>query len=184
MIHNFSSHTLETKKCLVVVSAKEHGIMYLSTDGQLHAIEHIDKPPLSYSDNEGFFVRSGHGHRLGSGAPLEVDKQHNIKRYIKAITEELNNVIASEKPEVIFLFEPEHLKGLVAEHIVNPTHIQVQTIDYGNFVHEAPDEIKDRIVKAMTADMLDPADPASVEGEPGAEEKRKILEVAKKLHGE
>jgi len=53
----------------------------------------------------------------------------------------------------------------------------------GNFIHETPDEIKTRIVKAMTSDDIDPADPASVEGEPNAEEKRKILEVGKNLDG-
>jgi hypothetical protein len=183
MTHNFSQNTIETKKCLVVVSAKEHGIIYLLVDGQLKELEHVDKHPLSYSDNEGFFFRTGSGKRLGSGAPLEVDKQHNIKRYIKAIGEELNEVIKTEKPEVIFLFEPEHLKGLVEEYLVNSTHIPVQTIEHGNFVHEAPHEIMARMEKYMSADDLDPADPASVEGEPNAEEKRKILEVGKKLDG-
>lgn len=180
---NFSLNTLETKKCLVVVSAKEQGIIYVSTAGRLHELEHIDKHPLSYSDNEGFFFRSGNGRRLGSGAPLEVDKQHNIKRYIKAISEELNSVIASHKPEVIFLFEPEHLKGLVAEHLVNPTHIPVRTLDYGNFVHESPHEIQDRVMAALSANILDPADPASVDDGPNADEKRKILKVGMKVEG-
>jgi len=181
MTNTFSPNTIETKKCLVVVSGKEHGIIYVTNEGNLQKIEHISKHPPSYSDNEGFFFRSSHGQGLGSGAPLEVDKEHNIKRYIKAIGDELNNVIAELNPEVIFLFEPEHMKGLIADHLVNSTHIPLETLDYGNFVHEAPHEIKDRMVAALSVDSPDPSDPASVAGEPNAEEKRKILEVGKQL---
>jgi len=183
MTNKLSKDTLETKKCLVVVSSKEQGIIYLTTEGRLTQIEHVEEHPLTHSDNEGFFVRSGNGQQMGSGSVKEVDEQHNIKRYIKAIAEELNNVVTHEKPEAILLFEPEHLKGLVEEHLTNSTHIPVQTIDFGNFIHESPQQIKDRIVAMMESDELDPADPASVEGEANAEEKRKILEVGKQLEG-
>jgi len=184
MTHNFSPQTIETKKCLVVVSAKEHGNIYVTVDGNLKHLEHVSKHPPSYSDNEGFFTRSSHGRDWGSGAPREVDKEHNIEVYIKAISEELSAVVAAEKPEVIFVFEPEHMKNFIAENLVNPNHIPVQTLDYGNFLHESTAELQARLVACLTAEVIDPALPSSVkDGEPHAEEVRKILEVGQSLEG-
>lgn len=184
MTHKFSPETIQTKKCLVVVSAKEHGNIYVTVNGNLEHLEHVSKHPPSYSDNEGFFTRSSHGRDWGSGAPREVDKEHNIKVYIKSISEELSEIVTAEKPEVIFVFEPEHMKNLIAEHLVNPTHIPVVAAEYGNFVHESTQEIKDRLIASLKPEAIDPSDPASVEdGDPHADEVRKILEVGKKLDG-
>lgn len=183
MNNKLTPQTLETKKCLIVVSAKEQGIIYLSVDGKLTKVEHVTEHPLTHSDNEGFFFRSGNGRRLGSGAPLEIDKQYNIQQYINAVCEELFMVIATEKPEVIFLFEPEHLKGLIIENLKNPTHIPIETIDYGNFVHESMDDIKKRIINTLETKSVDPSDPESVGDEENAQEIRKILEVGQKLAG-
>lgn len=168
----------------MVVSGKEHGIIYISNAGDLRHVEHIAEHPPTYSDNEGFFFRSSHGQQLGSGAPHEVDKQRNIERYINAIGEELNSVVTKEKPELILLFEPEHLKGLVIERLHNPNHIPVHVVDYGNFVHEPPHTIKNRIITILSSQDRDPADPASVgHNEPNAAEKRRILEIGKRLDG-
>lgn len=184
MIHDLTPNNFETKKCLVVVSGKEHGMIYITNAGVLRHVEHITEHPPTYSDNEGFFFRSSHGRQLGSGAPHEVDKQRNIERYINAIGEELSGVVSNEQPELILLFEPEYLKGLVSERLRNPNHIPVHVLDYGNFVHESPHEIKDRIIKLLSSQERDPADPASVDrNEPNADEKRRILEIGKQLDG-
>lgn len=180
MDNKFSPNTIETKKCLVIVSAKEHGMIYVTVGGLFQHIDHVVEHPPTYSDNEGFFTRGSQGRDLGSGAPREVDKEGNIKRYIKAVSEELNHIVAKEKPEAIFIFEPEHLKGLIVEHLDNPTHIPVQALDYGNFVHEAAPKIKDRIVAALASNKPNSDDPSSVKDtEVNAEEKRKILEIGK-----
>jgi len=176
-IHNQNN---ELNNSLVVVSAKEHGKIYQIRDGEMTAAEYVEEHPPEYSDNEGLFFRSAHGSMLGSGAPREVDDQRNIERYIKAVSEELSGVIKQAQPEKLFLFEPEHLKGLVEEHTVKPNDVSVRVVRYGNFVESEPKEIL-QMLEGFIDTEQDPADPDSVAGEKNAEEKRKILETGEML---
>lgn len=161
---------------LVVVSAKEHGKIFQIKDGEMKALEHVEEHPPEYSDNEGFFMRSVGGSHLGSGAPREEDDQRNIERYIKSITSELSGAIKSVHPDKLFVFEPEHLKGLIAEHVIKPNDLEVVVVKYGNFVEKEAAEILE-MLQHSTETELDPANPDSVAGEVNAQEKRKILET-------
>jgi len=161
---------------VVVVSAKEHGKVFTIKNSELTIVEYIAEHPPGYSDDEGFFVRSGDGMQMGSGYAKEVDDERNIERYIKAISAELSAVIKEQKPEQVLVFEPEHLKGMIAEHLINPTHINVAVVRYGNFVESGFDQLVE-MLEAYKTESVDPSDPDSVAGEENAEEKRKILEV-------
>lgn len=167
---------------LVVVSAKEHGKIYQILDGEIKLVEYVEEHPPSYSDNEGFFFRSAGGQRLGSGAPKEVDDRRNIERYIKGITEELSTTIKTLQPKQIFLFEPEHLKGLIAEHVIKPNNLEIILVKYGNYVEADLADVVEMLTQSPE-DVVSPADPASVAGEENAEEKRKILEVGQLRDG-
>lgn len=163
---------------LVVISAKEEGKLYSLKDGKLIHLEDVEKHPLPYSDNEGFFTRSGKNERYGAGAPLETDVEQNLLRYFKAISEELSETVKALQPEKIYIFEPEHLKGKIEERLVNPDNIPIEVVAYGNYVNSDIEDIVSLLNKSGDH-TLDPSDPASVEGEENAEEKRKILEVGK-----
>lgn len=180
---NVTKDILATGTALVVVSGKEHGVIFIRTHNELTPAEYVAKHPQEYSDNEGFFFRNSNGNQTGSGSVLEVDSAHNIKRYIKAITEELHQLVTEQKPQAILIFEPEHLKGLIVEHLPNSNHIPIAVVDYGNFVQKTTEEIETRIEAWFHEDDEDPTDPASVENGPNAEEKRKILETGKKISG-
>jgi hypothetical protein len=172
----------ELEGSLVVVSAKEHGKIFQITNGELFIKEYIEEHPPGFSDDEGFFVRSAKtGMQMGSGYAKEINDEHNIKMYIKAISQELSAVVKHEQPKKVLVFEPEHLKGMIAEHLVNPNHIPVEVVQYGNFVQAQQVRIAEMINDYGKKDELDPSDPASVAGEENAEEKRKILEVGEML---
>ena len=76
----------------------------------------------------------------------------------------------------MYIFEPEHLKGLIEEHLTTPNNVEVTLVKYGNFVESEPDEILE-LLNETGDEHVDPDDPASVAGEENAEEKRKILET-------
>ena len=171
----------ELNNCLVVVSAKEHGKIFEIKDNELFIKEYVEEHPPGYSDDEGFFVRSGNGVQMGSGYAKEEDDEHNIKTYIKAIAEELSAVVKHEEPKKVLVFEPEHLKGLIEEHLINPTHIPVEVVKYGNFVQVEQKQVAEMVNGYGKEDTLDPSAPASVAGEENAEEKRKILETGEML---
>lgn len=135
------------KKALIVVSAKEEGVIYKAANGVLEELDHVEEHPPRHSDNEGFFFRSAKGTPLGSGAPLEVDKQENIDTYMKSIAAELQAVIKQEKPNVIFLFEPEHLKGRILHAMENNIKVPVHTVRHGNYVHEHGEKLMQYLAK-------------------------------------
>ena len=177
-----TKYDLNSIKALVVVSAKEHGKVYRLENGNLTIATYTAEHPPTHSDNEGFFVRAGKGDFYGSGIAQEEDDEHNLTQYIKAISDELSGLVATDTPEHIFIIEPEHLKGLIQEHLKNPTHIPVTLVKYGNHVETEPEEIL-TLLRTAFSDETDPTDPASVAGEENAQEKRKILEVGKIVSG-
>ncbi len=175
-------YDIHSVRALVVVSAKEHGKIYSLKNGNLRGLSYTEEPAPTYSDNEGFFVRSKGGTQLGSGNVLETNDQHNLQQYIKAITEELSTLVDRENPEVVFVIEPEHLKGLIKENLVTAQSIPVEEIAYGNYVEKDADTVLE-LVRSTLSNEEDPADPSSVEGEAHAEEKRRILEIGKQVSG-
>lgn len=178
-----SENYIKHENGLLVVSAKEHGKVYRLQDGELAIVSYTAEHPPTYSDNEGFFTRAGNGEFYGSGNVKEEDDEHNIKKYVKAISEELSAIISNENPDVVYVIEPEHLKGLIEEHVVNPKNIPIRVLKYGNHVQDQPEALIDLLHAHVGSDELDPKDPASVAGEENAEEKRKILEVGMKVSG-
>lgn len=164
------------ERALIVVSAKEQGCLYQASDGVIEEVVQVEEHPEQRSDREGFFFRSGYGRHFGSGAPHEEQKQENLKHFVSAIAEELNVTITAIQPDIIYFFQPGHLKGYLEDAIVNPNHIPTRVVDYGNFVMETPIELLTRI-KAYDTDTIDPHDPASVTDGPDAEEKRHLLAV-------
>ena len=177
-----TQHINTNKNGLVVVSAKERGKLFQLKNGTLSYLEYVEEHPPTYSDNEGFFARSGNGEHYGSGSPREEDDQQNLLRYFKAIAEELSAAVKEQQPEKIYIFEPEHLKGKIEEKLDNPNKIPVQVVSYGNYV-DSPLEDITAMLQDHGDESLDPADPASVAGEENAEEKRKILETDQMRHG-
>jgi hypothetical protein len=166
------------EKAFIVVSAKEKGIVYVAHNGTLELIAEVEEHPETYSDKEGFFLQSGPNSVYGSGAPLEVNEEHNIKRFVHAIANELNTLISAQNPHVVYLFYPEYLKGYIEKIIKNPKRTPTCVIAYGNFLHLKPLSFL-RHIQAVSDIKPDPADPASVPNGPNAEEKRKILEIGK-----
>lgn len=177
-----TTYDLATTNALVVVSAKEHGKVYQLKDGSLTALNYTAEHPPTYSDDERFFMRSGDGAFLGAGYVKEEDDERNLERYFKAISGELSELLKEHNPSVVFVLEPEHLKGHIEQRLVNPTHIPVEVVAYGNHVESEPSEILS-VIKSAVSQESDPTDPASVAGEENAEEKRKILEVGKQVSG-
>ena len=163
------------EKALVIVSAKEQGVLYRVADGVITQVVKVEEHPAGPSDREGFFFRSGFGSHFGSGGPDAQDDSENVRDFVKAVANELNEAIRVIEPTVVYIFQPAHFKGYLEPVIKNPSHIPIEVVKYGNYVHETPLQILEHIV-AYIDDSIDPSDPASVADESNAEEKRKILQ--------
>ena len=165
-------------KVLFVVSAKEQGVLYTATEGVVEQVVKVTDHPEARSDNEGFFFRSGYGRHYGSGAPIEENKEEQLQSFVKEISEELNEVIVAEKPDIIYMFQPEHLKGYLEDSIKKPHTTEVHLVKLGNFMHATPLELIE-YVRQYHDDTTDPGSPESVKDGPDADEKRRILSIGK-----
>lgn len=166
---------------ILVLSGKEHGRLFIIHEGHIKEFDHLEERPPGYSDNEGFFIRSGDGERYGSGYPREEDDARNLERYLQALNNELKQVVKELEPEAIYLVEPEHLKGKIAEYDISYGNTPLFHVAYGNYVDCSNEEIQN-LIDQYQKDSVDPTDPTSVAGEENADEKRKLLEVAKLRH--
>lgn len=167
---------------LIVVMSKDHGILYHAHDSEIDRIAALNNPPARYSNRKGFFMRKGGGVNLGSGGPYSGKSEENRQRFINNLVEELRDVIKEYAITKVYLFEPQYLKGQLAELLTEQESAHVVLVDFGNFVNEKPLELLERI-DAHENPVGDPSDPSSVAGEENAEGKRKILEVGKKVEG-
>ncbi len=165
-------------KVLLVVTAKEQGVLYTAADGQIEQVVKVEEHPEARSDNEGFFFRSGYGRHYGSGAPLEEDKEENLRTFVNSVTEELNEAVRVEQPDIIYFFHPAHLKGYLENSIKNPGKTELHVVKMGNFIHETPIQLIEHI-RDYHDDTHDPSDPASVADGPNADEKRRLLSLGK-----
>lgn len=165
---------------LLVISGKEHGRLFVIQNGIVEEFDHLEEHPPEYSDNEGFFIRSGDGERYGSGNPREVDDKRNLDRYLNALESEIRAVIKVVQPEALFITEPQHLKGKIEQTVSRYTNTPIHTVALGNYVESNSEKLQS-LLEGFNTDNTDPANPASVSGEENAEEKRKILETGQML---
>ena len=167
----FAGHTV-----LLVVTAKEQGVLYRASEGVVEQVVKVEEHPPTPSDNEGFFFRSGYGRNYGSGGPDAGSGEEELRTFVKSVSEELNEAIVGEQPDIIYFFQPEHFKGYLESELKNPTHIPTHLVKLGNYIHATPLELIEYI-RQYHDDTVDPRDPASVADGPDAEEKRRLLSV-------
>ncbi len=163
-------------KVLLVVTAKEEGVLYRASDGKVEQVVKVEEHPEAPSDREGFFFRSGYGRNYGSGGPDAGSKDEQLRAFVKAVADELNEAIATEKPNIIYFFQPEYLKGYLESGIKNTNNTETHLVKLGNFLHASPLELIE-FIRQYHDDTTDPRDPTSVADGPDAEEKRRILSI-------
>ena len=162
---------------LVVVSAKEQAKIYEIAEGQMQPVAYVSEHPPEYSDDEGYFARTGNGQFYGSGSVKEEDTERNLERFTSSLTEKVDEINQDKKYNKILLLVPEHLKNIVGDALKSMSEFDVEIVGFGNYVEHNEVELLS-LLEEHGHTKLDPSDPASVAGEENAEEKRKILEVA------
>lgn len=165
---------------IIVVIASERGVLYKAVNGTIDEMADMTETAPQYSDREGFFMRSGGGMQYGSGEPYDDTASADHKKLIDQVVDELQEIVNKNEIKKLYLFEPEHHKGQLTEALKVKIDIPATLVDFGNFIETDALVLLEKINKFENP-PYDPSDPSSVEGKENAEEKRKILEVGKKL---
>lgn len=126
------------QRALIIVSAKDHGVIYRLSDGRIEEIEHLEEHQPTYSDNEGFFFKAAPGQTVIGGAPKESDEELYKDRLDKTVAHELDALIKTDSATLLYVFEPKQYKGHIVNKLKKHPHLRVHTVRYGNYVKEPP----------------------------------------------
>lgn len=174
----------DAQPALFAVLGKEKGILYLAYKGSIERVATVEEPAAEYSDREGFFMSSGNGMFYGAGEPYDGNEVQSRAHFIDKVVHELRRHIDEHKVHLVYLYEPEHLKNGITDVLDRETNnVTIITVAYGTFLNESPTDLLERLVKSEYYSQPDPSDPSSVKDSPNADEKRRILEIGKKVSG-
>jgi hypothetical protein len=158
---------------LLVVMGSQRGLLYIASEGRIDIIGTVEQPVARYSDREGQFYHSSGGQFFGSGGGYEDNNIERVRRFFKKTANEVFRVIRAYDVDHTYVFEPPYAKGAVTLALRPFIRDRVELVRYGNFLHAPATLLLSYIARAE--DTLDPANPASVEAEANAAEKRRIL---------
>jgi len=137
---------------LMVVAAQEEGRIYRIADGQVEHLETIEQHLEPLSDDEGFFFSGKHG----GGSPKDrTDAPEYLKALRRNLGHELNQRIKKDGIDVLYIFEPEHLKGRVGAELSPHPSLAVHQVRYGNYVQTPLKELIDYITAYIDEHRID-----------------------------
>lgn len=141
-------------EALVIVAAREEGIIYRIKEGEMQQIDVVEKRLEPLSDDEGFFFGGVGG---SGGAPKDRDNEEEeyAKRLQKNIAHELDQLVKQEQAKVLYVFEPEYLKGRIEGQLQEHDDLKIHTVQYGNFTNDTPRELVDRIIQYIEEQKID-----------------------------
>jgi hypothetical protein len=135
----------EDERALLVVATRQTAAIHAAHDGQLQTLARIDVPTPVYSDNEGFFTRSGNGMRMGSGSVRELKKEHIQQEFLKLFKPAITEAVTKTKADAIYLFVPAHRVNETIEAFPYRTKRLLARTVRGNFSHYSLPELLARI---------------------------------------
>ena len=99
----------KNKFTFLLVSGKEHAVIYKANNSNIKKISEIRVEKEKYSDKEGHFKRSGNRKVISSGAVYEdINKEHRLKEFIEEITKQFNKF---KKIDEVYCFYPPYMKN-------------------------------------------------------------------------
>lgn len=137
----------------VIVAAQEEGVIYHIQNGEIQQVDMLEKHLQPLSDDEGFFFG---GINASGGSPKERnDEAEYNKQLRKQIAHELDQLVKPKDVRVLYIFEPEHLKGRIEAELQQHDDLSVHTVKYGNYIHESPRTLIDYITEYIEEHKID-----------------------------
>ncbi len=137
------------KKSLFIVAGRRKSDFYLAFNGEINKIDSIETEGQTYSDNEGFFMRLGHGRFFGAGSVLEENKKEIERKFLKQIKEKTEDIFRKENIEEIYLFASGYIENSFPNYLNDNMRNSITFSFRGNYVKEHPFELIKKIENKM-----------------------------------
>ncbi|MEK7183057.1 MAG: hypothetical protein AAB776_00300 [Patescibacteria group bacterium] len=151
------------KPSLLVVTGRVSAILYFAHEGVLKVVERIEEKPEYFTDNEGFFEsrtsRMGQGRALtaASGSVREPYDDKRVGRFVRRLRVELWRQIHKATIADIYIFTPKGHE--ILSHLQTRVQNKVRRVIKGDFMHEHPFHLLERLQASLSERTVQPAPP-------------------------
>jgi hypothetical protein len=142
-------YQFEDEKALLITTGKQTGRLFTARNGRLKEIDEAFIPTPKYSDDEGFFERSGRGGSYGAGAVREPKDTETKHKFIRVISKKVKDAVAKNKIDCIYLFSPNYEITELKAALPRDVQALIRFAIMGNFVKFAPDILLEKITAKM-----------------------------------
>ena len=148
-----------TTPTFILVTGKQDGYIYRAANGEIEQVDHVKEETPEYSDNEGFFQRSGHGQTFDTGNVRE-DRQgvehHVMKEFLAKYQEAVHDAVAGEDSFEVIIFTPDYMKDMLKEKLEASVQKAVIQELHGNFTHTSVDDLLKKIAEKREGERVVP----------------------------
>ncbi|MCR4284353.1 MAG: hypothetical protein NUV64_03540 [Parcubacteria group bacterium] len=142
-------HQFTGEKALIIVTGAMEALFHIASDGEINKIDSFKLDKIHFSDNEGFFGRAGNGGKVASsGSVKEPLKKEYLQEFLKEMKAYIKNIQSKYEITSIYLFTPDYLYKMVEESMPKNLQSKIKFIAKGNYYHERPFELIDKIKPA------------------------------------
>lgn len=106
-------HQFDKERAILIVLGRKNGIFYFAHSGTIKKADQFDVEPKSYSDREGFLLRSGRGEFFGSGISLKDLREHVRAKFLSELGESIRHLEKVNSANAIYIFSPQGLIPLI-----------------------------------------------------------------------
>lgn len=139
-------HQFTDEKALIIITGAQEADFHIASDGEINKIDSFRLEKIHFSDDEGFFGRSGDGGKVASsGSVKEPPKEKYRKEFSKELKTHIKEIQSKNKITGIYLFTPDYLVNIAKEAMPKDLQEKIKFTAKGNYYHEHPFELIEKI---------------------------------------
>lgn len=139
-------HQFKDEKALIIITGAREADFHIASDGEIDKVDSFKLDKIHFSDNEGFFGRSGNGGKVASsGSVREPMKEEYRKEFLKELKSHIKELQSKNKITSVYLFTPDYLINISKESMTKEMQKKIKFTAKGNYYHEHPFKLIEKI---------------------------------------
>ncbi len=128
-----------SKRSIIVAAGSRSAEIFRAHSGEIELVDGLKMEiPTSYSNKDGFFVRSGRGMTYGFGSVLEDKKKELLVKFTRDLGDKVEGAFQEWSAESLYLFVPGHMKEIIRERLSSEAKNSIALVIEGNFIGRHP----------------------------------------------
>lgn len=137
------------ERALIILAGGLATEFYVAGKGEIEKIDSFAVKLASYSDQEGFFMKSGYGKIFGSQSILRNLDQHADQKFKQDFRDKFKKITAKKKINSIYLISPSYRASDILQIMGKVNLRKIKLVIYGELTGRHPVKILERIQEAF-----------------------------------